>query len=91
MPDHMTLSIEHLQQLAATLRHRLQLIADHEFRDRDPQAHLEALKSVSEQINAFLQVWRPQISPQLRHFLANASYQKALDWIEDKLAPTPPQ
>ena len=33
--------------LAKLLEERVAVIADHEFRDRDPEAHLEALKSVS--------------------------------------------
>ena len=33
--------------LAALLRRRKETIADHAFRDRDPAAHLEALKAVS--------------------------------------------
>ena len=40
-----------LQDLAALLRRRLEVIADHAWRDRDPDAHLEALKSVSLEIS----------------------------------------
>lgn len=36
--------------LAKLLEARIAVIADHEFRDRDPAAHLEALKNVSEAI-----------------------------------------
>ena len=36
--------------LAKLLEARIAVIADHEFRDRDPENHLEALKSVSEAI-----------------------------------------
>ena len=33
--------------LAKLLEARIAVIADHAFRDRDPEAHLEALKRVS--------------------------------------------
>ena len=36
--------------LAKLLEARIAVIADHEFRDRNPEAHLDALKSVSEAI-----------------------------------------
>jgi hypothetical protein len=39
-----------LINLAKLLKERLQIIADHEFRDKDPNAHLELLKKVSEAI-----------------------------------------
>ena len=68
--------------LANLLEARIAVIADHEFRDRDPEAHLEALKSVSEAISAWHETHRDEIDGNLEHFLAGASYQKALLYLE---------
>ncbi|MCX6838432.1 MAG: hypothetical protein NTX35_11570 [Verrucomicrobia bacterium] len=68
--------------LRALLRHRLDLIADHAFRDRDAAAHLEALKAVSEEISAEHQTHRAQLPPRLNHFLTQASFSKALEYLD---------
>jgi len=68
-------------ELADLLRHRLSVIADHAWRDRDAAGHLEALKDVSEKISAWTLEHRSQADPQLRHYLANCSYDKALAHI----------
>ncbi len=64
------------------LRNRVALIADHAWRDRDASGHLEALKEVSEKISAWTREHRGEVDPQLRHYLANASFQKALAHLE---------
>ncbi|MEZ5300849.1 MAG: hypothetical protein R3F11_09385 [Verrucomicrobiales bacterium] len=76
-----------LKNLPSLLEQRLALIADHEFRDRDAGAHLEALKSVSEEIFAIHGRLRGQIPPRLDHFLQNCSYDKALAFL--KAEPNP--
>lgn len=58
------------------------MIADHAFRTSDPEAHLTALRKVSEAIDAEYQRLKPQLDGRLRHFLQQASYQKALEWIQ---------
>ena len=68
-------------QLASLLEKRLQVIADHAFRDRDPAAHLEALKEISEQIVAEQARLAPVTPPRLAHFLEGCSYDKALAFI----------
>lgn len=68
--------------LADLLRRRLDIIADHDFRDRDPQAHLEALRGVSEGIAAWHDRHRGSLPPRLEHFLTGCSYQKALAFLE---------
>lgn len=68
--------------LADLLRRRKETIADHAFRDRDPTAHLDALKSVSEQITAWHQAHRGTLPPRLEHFLGGCSYDKALVFLE---------
>jgi hypothetical protein len=69
-------------ELTELLRQRIAIIADHDWRDRDSAGHLEALKNVSEQISAWTAAHRGEADPQLRHYLANASYQKALAHLE---------
>ncbi len=68
--------------LAALLDRRIVIIADHEFRDRDPDAHLNALKEVSEQITAWHQQRRGTLPSRLEHFLTGCSYDKALHFLE---------
>ena len=68
--------------LVKLLEDRVEVIADHEFRDRDPEAHLEALKRVSEAIVSWHEAHRSEIDGNLDHFLTGASYQKALLYLE---------
>ena len=68
--------------LRTLLQRRLDLIADHAFRDRDAAAHLEALKNVSEEIVAEHQRLRKQLPPRLNHFLTQASFSKALEYLD---------
>lgn len=70
------------QQLITLLKRRLEIIADHPWRDSDPAGHLEALKEVSEEITLWTQTHRSEVDAQLRHYLANASYLKALAHLE---------
>lgn len=69
-------------QLLEMLRRRLAIIADHAWRDRDPEGHLDALKTVSEEITTWTLEHRLEVDSQMRHYLANASYQKALAYLE---------
>jgi hypothetical protein len=68
--------------LISLLRRRVSVIADHAWRDRDAAGHLAALQDVSEQITAWTAAHRTEVDAQLRHYLANASYQKALLHLE---------
>jgi hypothetical protein len=68
-------------QLAAALRERLALIADANSR-REPAAHLAKLQAVSEKIATLEKELPPSADPQLRHFLARYSYDKALAFLE---------
>ena len=69
-------------ELRDALRERLDVIADHELRDRDPQAHLERLKSAASRLDAAIAQLPPQCDPELRHYLQRQSYLKALAWLE---------
>ena len=68
--------------LADLLRRRVAIIADHAWRDRDPDAHLQALKDISLEITAWSDSRKAGLDPRLRHYLANASYHKALAHLE---------
>ena len=69
-------------ELIELLRRRVAIIADHAWRDRDAAAHLTALREVSEKIASWTLAHRTEVDAQLRHYLGNASYQKALAHLE---------
>jgi hypothetical protein len=76
------------KELAAALKERRALIADETSR-RDPEQHLARLQAVSEKIGA-LQGQLPQpLDPQLAHFLARCSYDKALAFLERETGAAP--
>jgi hypothetical protein len=68
--------------IASLLRRRLEIIADHSFRDRDPAAHLDALRAVSTEITAWHQRHQQEIPGRLDHFLRSCSYEKALRFLD---------
>jgi hypothetical protein len=82
-----TISDPTYRELAAALRRRLDVIADRELFQRDPQAHLEALKTASQQIDQRAAELPSPIATELAHYLHRASFAKALAWIEERLAP----
>ena len=69
--------------LADLLRRRESIIADHSWRDRDPADHLAALRQVSGEISAWATEHDAGIDARLRHFLSNASFAKALAYLEE--------
>lgn len=73
---------EDFSVLGTLLQKRLAVISDHALREADPAAQLKALQEVSEAIEAEHQRLRGRLPGRLRHFLEQASYQKALAWIE---------
>ncbi len=73
--------------LASMLRHRLEVIADHDWRDRDSGGHFDALKAVSEAIAAWEAAQPRPVPARLGHFLQQCSYGKALEWIDASTAP----
>ena len=68
--------------LTATLHLRRELIANHEMRNNDPAAHLEALKRVSEQILEIQNALPASTDNRLAHYLERCSYDKALALLE---------
>ena len=69
-------------ELAGALRERLAVIADRDLYARDPAAHLEKLKAVSEKITQLGAALPRPLPGDFAHYLQRQSYQKALDWIE---------
>ncbi len=72
---------ETLTELATALRERLEIVGD-EVSRRDPDRHLERLKSVSTRLEALEGRLPRTIDPLLRHFLQRRSYSKALDYLD---------
>jgi len=68
-------------QLAAALRERRAIIADEASRN-DPEQHLVRLRAVSEKIAELGKALPTPVDPQLAHFLARCSYDKALEQLE---------
>ncbi len=71
-----------MAELAGLLRERRSVIANHAWRDRDAEAHLRALQSVSERIAAASRSLAGRVPPRLAHFLESCSFDKALAFIE---------
>ena len=64
--------------LLAALRTRLDVVADHALRDRDPAAHLQALKAAHQDLDSHIAALPPGTAPRLLHFLERQSYEKAI-------------
>ena len=75
---------EVFSDLRDALRERLRIVADHDLRDRDPQAHLDQLKAAASRLDAAITQLPAQCDPELRHFLQRQSYVKALAWLESQ-------
>lgn len=71
-------------ELAAALRERRVIISDPASR-HDPERQIEKLKTVSEKIAALEKKLPAPVDPQLSHYLARCSYDKALASLEAKL------
>ena len=67
--------------LASALRKRLDIVADHQMRDRDPAAHLEALKAAHRELEAEIAALPSGTDPRLLHFLERQSYEKAVAFL----------
>jgi hypothetical protein len=70
--------------LASALRERLAVIADRELYQRDPEAHLEKLKTASLRIDGLAAALPAPVPGDLAHYLQRASFAKALAWIEER-------
>ena len=71
-------------ELADALRERLAVISDRALYERDPAAHLEKLKAVSERITQIGNALPRPLPGDFAHYLQRASFQKALEWLETR-------
>ena len=78
----MTETPDAYETLTAALKERLALIADREFYQRDPAAHLARLQCVSGTIATIATSLPAPVDPQLAHYLQRCSYDKALAFLE---------
>ncbi len=70
-------------ELAEALRGRLKIISDEESR-RDPEQHVKRLREISKRIETLAATLPQPIPPRLAHFLDRRSYDKALEFLEDR-------
>ena len=70
-------------ELAEALRERLKIISDEESR-RDPEQHVKRLRGISDRIETLVATLPQPIPPRLAHFLDRRSYDKALEFLEDR-------
>ena len=75
---------EAFSDLRGALQERLRIVADHDLRDRDPQAHLDQLKSAASRLDEAIAQLPAKCDPDLRHYLSRQSYLKALAWLESQ-------
>lgn len=71
------------KSLHTAVKARLDIVADHAFRNRDAAAHLEALKVAAGQLDTLVGSLPANTDPTLRHYLERQSYTKALAWLEE--------
>ena len=70
-------------ELAEALRERLKIISDEKSR-RDPEQHVKRLQEISDRIETLVATLPQPIPPRLAHFLDRRSYDKALEFLEDR-------
>ncbi len=64
--------------LVALLERRLEIIADHGWRDRDSPGQLRALQEVSMEIEVWGRSHGDRVDFHMQHYLQNCSFDKAL-------------
>jgi hypothetical protein len=75
---------EYYSELASVLQDRLQVISDQDLRARNPEAQLERLRLLSEQIDRLKERLPADADPMLKHFLDRMSLTKALEFIQNR-------
>ena len=70
-------------ELTEALRERLKIISDEESQ-RDPEQHMKRLREISDRIETLAATLPQPIPPRLAHFLDRRSYDKALEFLEDR-------
>ena len=74
-----------LIDLARALRERLAIIRDEQSR-HDEASHMGRLRAVSEKIDKLQAALPRPVDPQLAHYLQRKSYDKALEFLEGRIA-----
>lgn len=80
-PDEMESA---LVELAEALRERVAVIRNEQSR-RDEAKHIARLRDVSEKIDRLQAAIPPPVDPRLAHYLERRSYDKALEFLEEKI------
>lgn len=75
---------EYYSELASTLQERLEVISDQDLRTRNPEAQLQRLRLLSEQIDRLKERLPADADPMLKHFLDRMSLTKALELIRSR-------
>lgn len=73
---------EEMEKLRHLLKKRIDVIADHAWRERDPAAHLDRLCEVSEAISEIYARCKGTLPARFAHYMERMSYQKALAFLE---------
>lgn len=78
---HMSDTVAMHKTLLEAVAGRLDVVADHAWRDRDPVGHLEGLKEAARRLDLLVANLPGDTDPVLRHFLERQSYTKAREWL----------
>ena len=70
--------------LAEALQDRLAVIADHQLRNQNPEAHLIRLQQASERIEQLRETIPEDADPMLVHYLDRMSLTKALGFLHER-------
>lgn len=73
-------------ELADALRERIAIIGDETSR-RDAVQHMQRLEKISARLEQLERQLPSDADPRLRHFLQRRSYTKALDLLNESIAP----
>jgi hypothetical protein len=75
---------EYYSELASALQKRLEVISNQDLRSSDPEAQLQKLRLISEQIDRLKERLPADADPMLKHFLDRMSLAKALELIRSR-------